>query len=116
MPRSTVSGRLTRIWFLALGLVTAVPFVVTALSVSFKTAFNVLTGTTSPIDSHAGIAGVVLAVVGYLMVPTVVGTLAAVLFDRQRRASTLDPDEIDEAVRRVMAKRFPPPDQTRGGR
>ena len=108
-PRFTVAGTLALRWLSAFGLVVGGLFILTGLTSSFKTAFDVLTGTASPFKSQAGVAGVLLAITGYLVVPAVIGTLAAVFFDRQRLERTLEHEELGHGLSKIVGRRIPAP-------
>jgi hypothetical protein len=77
--------QVTRNWLIVLGLIVAIPYgIVWGLS-GWNYAFDVLTGTASAFHPDVGPAGEVLAVVGWLLIPVVVGAIAAVWFSLRVR-------------------------------
>jgi hypothetical protein len=87
-------------WFVGALVVAGALFIATGLYASFPAALDILTGSASPFDEHAGVPGVMLAVVGYLLVPAVIGTFAAALFARQVER------RIDRRAYEIAAKAF----------
>ena len=87
-------------------------FIITALLHSFATALSVVTESESPYClgrncTRGGISAYLLAVGGYLLVPVVIGTVAAVVFDHQRRSNYLSKDDFDRQLNELK-KKLPP--------
>jgi hypothetical protein len=78
-------------------------FTLTALSDSFASALSVVTESESPYClgrncTSGGIEADLLAIGGYLLVPVVIGTVAAVVFDHQRRTNYLTEEEFERRL------------------
>ena len=85
-PDWRATWKVSKRWLKILGLVVIAPFgIVWGLSSSWNYAFDVLTGTTSAFHDGVGPAGEVLAVVGWLLVPVVIGAVASVWFSMNVR-------------------------------
>jgi hypothetical protein len=88
-------------------------FVITAIMDSFSTALSVVTESESPYCigndcKSAGIEADLLAIGGYLLVPVLIGTLSAVVFDVRRRRDYVTKDEFDQRWAEHAAQ-LPPP-------
>lgn len=90
-------------------IVGALLYVITTIKTTQADAFDIATGTVSPYFLKAGIFGVLLAVVGYLLVPALAGAILAAVVDAKGRdraptaeavAKELTP-QIAEAVERL---------------
>jgi hypothetical protein len=93
------------LWLLTAGLsavlLTAVCFVGTAVaSGDAGYAFEVLTNVASPFRCDAAWIAVPLAVVGYLLLPAVVGAVAAVVIERQLTGMSKTLEEAEDSIRR----------------
>ena len=82
-------------------------FVATGLYRSFSDTLGILTGSTSPFATHAGVLGVLLAVDGYLLVPAIIGVIVATSFARGvDRKRTVDlGEQVAALVDKQLAKR-----------
>ena len=69
-------------WLGGAAIVVGIPFCIVWGLTSWDFAFNVVMGTQSPFQPGLGPAGSVLAVAGYLLVPTAVGAVASLWFAR----------------------------------
>jgi heme A synthase len=97
---------LTR-WLLSAGLaavlLTAVCFTGTAVaSGDAGYAFEVLTTVASPFRGDAAWFAVPLAVAGYLLLPAVVGAVAALIIERQLAGMSKTLDEAEDSIRRSV--------------
>lgn len=89
-------------------------YIVTTVVTTQADAFDIATGTGSPYALNAGTAGVLLAIVGYLFAPAIVGTILAAVLDaktQRDRAATLE--EVRPIITEEIGRRLPPP--PRGG-
>jgi hypothetical protein len=90
-------------------------FLITALKHSFSTALSIVTESQSPYavchgstcKSEAGIIPDLLGLAGYLVVPALIGTLAAVAFDVQRSKHYVSKEELQRQLEEHDA-RLPP--------
>ena len=95
--------RVALLWAVVVGCVFGILFGVVVSQENAKGAFNVFIGGAAPVGNpstgppNAGLPGVLLALVGYLLVPAVVGAVVAGFFTRSQ---TLP----DRAYRRKKAK------------
>ena len=69
-------------WTGVAAVIVAIPFCVVWARMSWDSAFEIVTGTKSPFQPGLGPAGSILALVGYLLVPVVVGAVASLWFAR----------------------------------
>jgi hypothetical protein len=106
----TQPGRIKRFVFwvvlaplVVLGVLT---FVIVGSITGPGAAFNILFDYSSPLASHAGAAGVLLGIVGYLFVPAIMGAIASAIVDRLRRPASADEKTaIDDLAARTQARR-----------
>lgn len=106
-------SRLFTAWILCGFLPVLILFIITAFMDSLSTALSVVTESESPYClgtscKSAGIEADLLAVGGYLLVPVLIGTLAAVVFDRQRRSQYLTADDFEREWNEHLGE-LPPP-------
>lgn len=100
--------RVSAVWGTPLIVIVGGLFLWTALNSGTGHAFDIVTGTASPLTLHGGAAGVALAVVGYLLIPAFVGILvASVLTARAERVLRPRNEVEDEIVQKVLARLAP---------
>lgn len=92
-------------WLLTAGLsivlVTTICFAGTAVATGDPGyALEVITSVASPFDCDAAWIAVPLAVVGYLLLPAVVGAVAAVVVERQLAGMSKSLEEAEDSIRR----------------
>jgi hypothetical protein len=108
----TPLARLSTKWLLCgLGPVLLL-FGLTAFIDSFGTALSVVTESESPYClgrqcAHGGLEAELLAIGGYLLVPVLIGTLSAVVFDSQRRKHYLTQQDFERKWEEHVAQ-LPP--------
>lgn len=96
--------RLVLAWSLVSAGIIGVFFGIVAARKNTSVAYNLLTLHISPMGAEAGVPGVVLGTLGYLLVPAVVGAIVSAIFTGALRVSKSryesDLNELTQEVRR----------------
>ena len=95
-------ARLPLIIFLVVFATTSVLFVIAGLAMNdFERAWNILIGATAPFGRDSAL-GVALSVLGYLLIPAVVGLVVADGIVRFTRKRLLTLPEAKEEIREML--------------
>jgi hypothetical protein len=87
-------------------LVGAALYVVTTIETTQADAFDIATGTSSPYSLNAGVAGVLLAIVGYLFAPAVAGTILAAVVDTAQRDRAPTMEQLKPEISAEISAEF----------
>jgi hypothetical protein len=67
-------------------------------------ALDILTGSASPIQDRAGPAGIALAIIGYLLVPALIGALVAAILGARVDRLLRPQKEVEEVFRKQLIR------------
>jgi hypothetical protein len=97
----SIPTRLALRWLGAIFLLVAILLTVISIKTSWKYALDILLGHTEPYHKGLGPLGLILAITGYLLVPAVIGAVAATFLGRSIERSYRDA-AVDEVSKRVL--------------
>ena len=108
--------RVSAVWGTPLIVIVGGLFLWTALNSGTGHAFDIVTGTASPLTLHGGAAGVALAVVGYLLIPAFVGILVASVLTARAERVLRPRNEVEDEIDAGALRKAQVTGSTRGGR
>jgi len=107
-----LASRLTRVvlgWSILAGAIVGVSFGAVAARQKASLAYDLLTLHQSPIGSRAGVPGVVLGSLGYLLVPAVIGALVSAGFTKSMRITRAQYEQGVADLANDVQRRLTPP-------